>query len=150
MSVESHLLRRSSPVHRRTGLLLIGAGILVATVMITFVQRSSYPKVTQLFETLPQSDKDTPWQLAYLQPQIRRLPQMMLASRLPQIMLDGQEEPAEEEPAEEEPAEEDEEEKPDLPKMTMNWDPETVRVQNTGQGNGKSGIFLGPIYQGAL
>ncbi len=78
---------------------------------------------------------------------------MMLASRLPQIMLDGEEEPAvaepaEEEPAEEEPAEEDEE-KPDLPKMTMNWDPETVRMQKTGQGDGKSGIFLGPIYQGA-
>lgn len=120
---------------------------------MTFVQRTSYPKVTQLFETLPQGD-NTPWQLAYLQPQIRRLPQMMLASRLPQIMLDGEEEPAvaepaEEEPAEEEPAEEDEEEKPDLPKMTMNWDPETVRMQKTGQGDGKSGIFLGPIYQGA-
>jgi hypothetical protein len=112
--------------------------------MMTFVQRTSYPKVTQLFETLPQGD-NTPWQLAYLQPQIRRLPQMMLASEEEPAVA----EPAEEEPAEEEPAEEDEEEKPDLPKMTMNWDPETVRMQKTGQGDGKSGIFLGPIYQGA-
>ena len=135
-NVEAHRLRR---LHRRTGLLLIGAGILVATVMITFVERTSYPKVTQLFETLPESDKDSPWQLA--QPQTRRLPQMMLAFRLPLIMLEGEEEPAEEEPAEEEPAEEEEEEKPDLPKMTMNWDPETVRMQKRGQGDGKSEIF---------
>ena len=130
----------------RTGLLVIGAGILAATVMITFVERTSYPKGTQLFETLPESNEDLPWRLAYLQPQMRRLPQMMLASRLPQIMLDGEEEPAEAEPAEEEPSEEepaeeeDKEVDPDLPKMSMNWDPETVRIQKTGRW---------PIYPGA-